>query len=394
MLSLLSHRFRTAGLAALIAALAALASPAARAQALQPPEAAARAYILYDVTADQELAARNADQPVEPASLTKLMTAYLVFQALREKKLDLAQELPVSERAWRTGMTGASRSFIDLNSRVKVEDLVKGMIVQSGNDATVALAEGVAGTVEQFVERMNRQAQAFGLTATAFKNPEGLTAPGHTSTARDLAVIARRLMADFPESLPYYSMREFTYNKIKQENRNLLLRRDPSVDGLKTGFTEAAGYCLVATARRDFPNGQRRLLSVVLGTASAEARAIESQKLLNWGYTAFDAVKLFDANHAVATPRVWKGSSDQVKVGAGPQALYVTVPKGDAGQLKTEITHNEPLVAPIAAGARVGTLKVTAGTRTVAEVPLVALEDVKVAGLFGRAWDSLRLLIK
>jgi D-alanyl-D-alanine carboxypeptidase (penicillin-binding protein 5/6) len=265
--------------------------------------------------------------------------------------------------------------------------------VQSGNDATVALAEGVGGTVEQFVERMNRQAQAFGLKSTGFKNPEGLTAPGHTSTARDLAIIAQRLIGDFPESLPFYSMREFTYNKIRQENRNLLLRRDPSVDGLKTGFTDAAGYCLIATAKRDFPNGQRRLLSVVLGAASAEARAIESQKLLNWGYTAFDAVKLFDANHVLATPPVWKGSRNQVKIGVD-HALMITVPKGEGGQLKTEVTHNQPLLAPIAAGQRVGTLKVSAAGRVVAELPVNALEAVDGAGFFGRAWDSLRLLIK
>jgi D-alanyl-D-alanine carboxypeptidase (penicillin-binding protein 5/6) len=390
---LLSLSRRALALVALPLALLVPLAPAARAQAPQPPELAARAYVLIDVTAGQELASRNPDQAVEPASLTKLMTAYLVFQALREKKLDLQQELAVSERAWRTGMTGASRSFIDLNSKVKVEDLIKGMIVQSGNDATVALAEGVSGTVEQFVERMNRQALAFGLKATSFRNPEGLTAAGHTSTARELAVIARRLMADFPESLPYYSMRDFTYNKIKQENRNLLLRRDPSVDGLKTGYTDAAGYCLIATARREFPNGQRRLLSVVLGTTSAEARAIESQKLLNWGYSAYDAIRLFEANQAVATPRVWKGSANQVKVGL-PQALYVAVPRGQGAEVRTEVTHNEPLLAPIAAGQPVGRLKVMVGTQELAAMPITALEAVGVAGLFGRAWDSLRLLIQ
>ncbi|HET6786890.1 MAG TPA: D-alanyl-D-alanine carboxypeptidase family protein, partial [Aquabacterium sp.] len=281
----------------------------------QPPEVAARAFILQDLSSGQTLAARQADTPVEPASLTKLMTAYLVFQALQNGKLQLTQDLPVSERAWRTGMTGASRTFIKVNSRVNVDDLIKGMIVQSGNDATTALAEGVGGTVEAFVDMMNRQAQAFGLKATHFKNPEGLTAPGHVSTARELSVIASRLITDFPNSLPYYSMKEFSYNGIRQNNRNLLLWRDPTVDGLKTGFTEAAGYCLISTAKRSTGGVSRRLLSVVVGTASPEARANESQKLLNWGYSAFDVVKLFDAGQAVSTAPVWKGAANTVKLG-------------------------------------------------------------------------------
>ncbi|HRH28335.1 MAG TPA: D-alanyl-D-alanine carboxypeptidase family protein, partial [Aquabacterium sp.] len=234
----------------------------------QAPEVAARAFILQDLSTGQTLASRLPDQAVEPASLTKLMTAYLVFQALQSGKLQLAQDVPVSERAWRTGMTGASRTFIKVNSRVNVDDLIKGVIVQSGNDATVALAEAVGGSVEVFVEMMNRQAQAFGLKATTFRNPEGLTAPGHTTTARELSVIATRLITDFPQSLPYYSMKEFTFNGIKQPNRNLLLYRDPTVDGLKTGYTDAAGYCLISTAKRPVPGGgTRRLLSVVVGAA-------------------------------------------------------------------------------------------------------------------------------
>jgi D-alanyl-D-alanine carboxypeptidase (penicillin-binding protein 5/6) len=265
--------------ALLFAVAAALTGVAAQAQAVQPPEIAARSYLLFDVTTNQVLAAKDPDSPIEPASLTKLMSAYLVFQALKDKKLTLTQTLPVSERAWRTGMTGASRSFLPLNSQVTVDDLLKGEIVQSGNDATVVLAEGVGGSLEQFVAMMNRQAQAFGLKATTFKNPEGLPAAGHTSTARDLAVIATRLVQDFPDYLRYSVMREFTFNKIKQPNRNLLLYRDPTVDGLKTGFTDAAGYCMITTAKRDFPNGPRRLISVVLGAASMESRANESQKL-------------------------------------------------------------------------------------------------------------------
>jgi D-alanyl-D-alanine carboxypeptidase (penicillin-binding protein 5/6) len=361
-----------------------------------PPEVAARAFILQDLSTGMTLASRQPDQAVEPASLTKLMTAYLVFQALQANKLALDQELPVSERAWRTGMTGASRTFIQVNTRVKVDDLIKGMIVQSGNDATVALAEAVGGTVENFVDMMNRQAQAFGLKQTTFKNPEGLTAAGHITTARELSVIATRLIADFPNSLPYYSMKEFSYNGIKQPNRNLLLYRDPTVDGLKTGYTDAAGYCLIATAKRPVPGNpgaSRRLLSVVVGTASPEARANESQKLLNWGFGAFDVVKLFDSAQPVATAPVWKGAANTVKLGR-TQPLVVVVPRGQAAQLKTSVVRQDPLMAPLTRGQTVGTLKVQIGGQTWQEVPLQALDTVPSAGFFGRAWDALRLAVQ
>ena len=377
--------------AAAAAAVAWTASATAQAPAL--PEIAARSYILVDVASQQVLAAKDADLQMEPASLTKLMTGYLVFQALRDNKLTLQQELPVSERAWRTGMKGASRSFIDLNSRVKVDDLIKGMTVQSGNDATVALAEGVGGTVEHFVELMNRQAASFGLKQSTFKNPEGLPAPGHISTARELSVIATRLVRDFPQNLPYYSIKEYSYNKIRQTNRNLLLWRDPTVDGLKTGYTDAAGYCLIATAKRDTPAGQRRLLTVVLGTASTDARANESQKLLNWGYSAFDAVKLFDGGQAVTKAVVWKGKAKEVQLGS-LEPIVVTVAKGQGKDLKTDVQRTDPLVAPLTRGQRVGTLKVMAGTQVLAEKPLVVLEPVESAGWFGRMWDAIRLGIR
>ena len=364
------------------------------AQAPQPPEIAARNYLLMDVTAGQVLAAKDIDAPVEQASLTKLMTAYLVFDALRAKKLTLEQKLPVSERAWK--MPG-SRMFIDPKMQVPVDDLLKGMIVQSGNDATVALAEGVGGTVENFVHLMNEQAKAFGMNGTHYKNPEGLTEAGHTTTARDLATLSTRLMQDFPEYMHYYATKQYRYEGTpasNSNNRNTLLFRDPTVDGLKTGHTQAAGYCLVATSKRDFPQvGQRRLLSIVLGAASENARANESQKLLNWGYTAFDAVKLFDADQAAATPAVWKGTQNTLKIGR-PEAIVVTVPSGSAGKLKTEVERNDPLIAPFTKGQPVGTLKVRLDGQDVAEVPLVALEDVGEAGIFGRAWDALRLWIK
>jgi D-alanyl-D-alanine carboxypeptidase (penicillin-binding protein 5/6) len=276
----------------------------------------------------------------------------------------------------------------------KVDELLQGMIVQSGNDASVALAEGVGGSVETFVDMMNRQAQAFGLKNTQFKNVTGLTEPGHHSTARDIATIASRLIRDFPEHYRYYSQRDYTYNSIKQENRNLLLRRDATVDGLKTGYTEAAGYCLVSSASRDLPNGKRRLVSVVMGTASMEARATESQKLLNWGYAAWDAVRLFEAGKPVVTPEVWKGASKQAQLGAAG-AVYVTVPKGEGDKLQTKVERTDPLVAPLAKGQRVGRLKVsTAAGAPLAEVPLQVLEAVPEAGIFGRAWDAIRLWIK
>ena len=376
-------------------ACAALMAPAILwAQAPQPPEIAACNYLLVDVTAGQVLASKDIDAPVEQASLTKLMTGYLVFDALRAKKITLEQKLPVSERAWK--MPG-SRMFIDPKMQVPVDDLLKGMSVQSGNDATMALAEGVGGTAENFVRLMNEQAKALGMTGTSYKNPEGLTEPGHTTTAKDLATLATRLMQDFPQYMHYYATKQYRYEGTpasNSSNRNALLFRDPTVDGLKTGHTAAAGYCLVATAKRDFPNlGQRRLLSIVLGAASENARANESQKLLNWGYTAFDSVKLFDAGQAAATPAIWKGTQSTLKIGR-EQAIVITVPSGSAGKVSTEIVRQDPLLAPFTKGQPVGTLRVKLGEQQVAELPLVALEDVGQAGIFGRTWDAIRLWIK
>jgi D-alanyl-D-alanine carboxypeptidase (penicillin-binding protein 5/6) len=372
------------------------------AHAQQPPEVAAKQWILVDVTTGKTLAERDADAAADPASLTKLMTAYLVFQALKDGKLKLDQTLPVSKRAWNERKGGASVMFIDTTMQPKVDELLKGMIVQSGNDATVALAEGVAGSIEGFVELMNKQAVQWGLSKTRFRNTTGMSEPGHASSARDIATIAMRIVEDFPQYFPYYSLRQYTYNNIKQDNRNLLLGRDPSVDGMKTGYTDTAGYCLVATAQRDFPNlgasgaggGKRRLLSVVLGTASRDARANESQKLLNWGFTAFDAVRLFEVGKPLVEPEVWKGEAKTVKLGAAGPVL-VTVPSGEGAKLQTKIERTDPLVAPLTKGQRVGLLKVsTSGGAPVAEVPLVVQEAVPEAGLFGRAWDSLRLWIK
>mgnify|MGYP001195920865 CR=1 FL=1 len=377
-----------------LAMVSMVATLAASAQMPRPPEIAAKSYLLLDVTANQVLAAKDQDMPVEPASLTKLMTAYLVFDALRAQKIDLQQTLPVSNKAWK--MPGA-RMFIDPKMQVPVEDLIKGMTVQSGNDATMALAEGVGGSAEHFVEMMNAQASAMGMKNTRYKNPEGLAEAGQVTTARDLGVLAMRLMRDFPAELAYYGIKKYRYPgtpEANSNNRNLLLFRDPSVDGLKAGHTDTAGYCLVATAKRDFPNvGSRRLLSIVLGAESENARANEAQKLLNWGYTAFDAVKLFEAAQPVAEPKIWKGKTDTVALGS-PLPLVVAVPAGSAAQIKTQVVRPDPLVAPVSKGQALGTLKVMRGDESLLNVPLVALKDVEQAGVLGQAWDAMRLWIK
>ena len=372
-----------------------MATLLAHAQVPQPPEIAARQYLLLDLASGQVLAEREADTPVDPASLTKLMTAYLVFDAIKTKKLSLEQEVPVSARAWSERKGGGSLMFIDTTMKPKVDELLKGMIVQSGNDASVALAEAVAGSLDAFVALMNRQAQAWGLKNTRFRNVTGLTEAGHQSTARDIATVAARVIADHPDFYAYYSIRQYSYNNIRQDNRNMLLGRDPAVDGMKTGYTEAAGYCLVASAVRDLPNGKRRLLSVVMGATSREGRAAETQKLLNWGWQAWDAVRLFDAGKPVATVPVWKGTTAQASLGVGVGAIFVTVPRGEGAKLRTLIERTDPLVAPLAQGQRVGTIKVVnAAGAPLATLPLQVLEPVPLAGIMGRAWDALRLWIQ
>ena len=390
-----------------LAILLATLSFSLAAQMPHPPEVAARAYLLLDVTANQILAAKDIDAPVEQASLTKLMVAYLVFDALKSKKIDMKQTFPVSVRAWK--MPG-SRMFIDSKMQVPVEDLIQGMIVQSGNDAAMALAEGLGGSAEKFVQMMNEQARALGMKSTGYKNPEGLTEAGHTTTARDLSILATRLMTDFPQYVGFYAIKHYRYPgtpAANDSNRNLLLFRDATVDGLMTGHTDRAGFCMVATAKRDFPNlvtagaaagtpeasGSRHLLAIVLGAESENARANESQKLLNWGYTAFDAVKLFDANQTVVTPPIWKGTSPTVKLGR-TQSIVVVVPHGMAAKVKTQVLRNDPLLAPIAQGQQIATLRVTAGDQPVIDVPLLALDAVDQAGIFGRAWDAMRLWIR
>jgi serine-type D-Ala-D-Ala carboxypeptidase (penicillin-binding protein 5/6) len=353
----------------------------------QPPSVMGKSWLLADLSSGQILAAEKPDERFEPASLAKLMSAYLVFAALRDRKLSLEGSVAVSERAWKTA---GARMFIEPRRPVSVDELIRGMVVQSGNDACIALAEAVAGSEEAFVRMMNREAERLGMKSSRFMNASGLPDPQQYSTARDLYLLSAALIRDFPaEYAQYYSLKEYRYNNITQPNRNRLLWLDPSVDGVKTGHTEAAGYCLVASSRR----GGRRLLSVLLGSTSESARAQESQKLLNWGFQFFDSVKLYGAGEAVRSLEVWKGAADAVRVGVRSD-LFVTVPKGDAQKLKAELVSQQPLVAPLASGQRVGTLRVTLEGRPHGEFPLVTLEQVAQAGFFGRAWDTLRLWAK
>jgi D-alanyl-D-alanine carboxypeptidase (penicillin-binding protein 5/6) len=371
---------------ALVHAAAAPAQPASMAPALPAPAAAAAAWLVTDVTSGQTLAAQAADERRDPASLTKLMTAYVVFEALRAKTIVPSQMVAVSERAWKAE---GSRMFIEPRRAVSVDELMRGMIVQSGNDASIALAELTAGSEEAFVQKMNAEAARLGMTNTRFANVTGLSGPQHYSTAADLARIASALIRDYPEYFPLYSLKEFRYNNITQPNRNRLLWIDPYVDGLKTGHTETAGYCLIASAKR----GDRRLLSVVLGASSDAARASESQKLLNWGFQAFDTVQLYQSGKQVTTLRVWKG--EQAEVPAGFLAdRYLTLPKGKADKLAVTMQAEEPLVAPITRAQRVGTVKVSLEGNPMAEFPMIALEDVPLASFLGRAWDSIRLWFK
>lgn len=356
-----------------------------------PPQAtlpvAARAYILTDFQSGQTLVSQNVDERVEPASLTKLMTAHVVFSALKQKRITLTQTVPVSERAWRTQ---GSRMFIEPNMPVTVDELLRGMIVQSGNDACIALAEIIAGSEEAFAQMMNQEAARLGMKNTRFANSTGLPHPQHYSTARDLALLAAAMIRDFPEYYPLYSLKEYKYNNISQANRNRLLWLDPNVDGVKTGHTEAAGYCLITSARR----GERRLIAVVVGAASDNARTLESQRLLNYGFQFFDTVRLYQREQEVTSIQLWKGAQNMLKAGFSHD-LYFSLPseyRGKSDKLKATVEYRQPLLAPISAGQTVGKVKFVLDGKAVVEYPLVALETVAVASIFGRAWDSMRLL--
>ena len=369
---------------------AAPTAPAAMTTEVGAPTIAGRAYLLVDVQTGATLAQQNADDRVEPASLTKLMTAYLVFEALRDKTLTLEQTVPVSVKAWKAI---GSRMFIDPKQTPSVQLLIRGMIIQSGNDASIALAEAIGGTEERFAQLMNTKAKKLGLKSTNFMNSTGLPDPQHYSTARDLALLATTLIQDFPAEFGYYKEKEFTHNNTMQQNRNRLLWLDPTVDGMKTGFTDTAGYCLIATAKRGEADKQRRLLSVVLGTASDTARAQESQKLLNYGFQYFDSQRLYKKGEAIATPEIYKGTQKTVRLGFNKD-IWVTLPRDKFQGLAATLSTTQPLLAPLALGQQAGTMKLSKANAVLLEIPVVALDDVPTAGFLSRGWDSIRLLLK
>ena len=375
------HRLPLLALLAVFPALAAQQDPSSNPP---PPAIAAKSYLLVDYNSGQQLVAHDPQRRIEPASLTKLMTAYVTFKALKEKRIRPGQVVPVSEQAWRAE---GSRMFIEPRKAVTVDELIHGMIVQSGNDACLALADAVAGSEDAFVALMNREAQRLGLRNTRYVNVTGLPHPNLYSTAEDIALLAAAIIRDFPEYYPLYSQREYRYNNITQANRNRLLWTDPTVDGMKTGYTQNAGYCLVTSARR----GERRLISVVLGAASEAGRAVESQKLLNHGFQSYDGVRLFAGKQPVATLEVYKGAANTVRAGFLSD-LHLTLPRGMRDHLKASVVSMQPLLAPIRAGQSVGTMRLTLDGKPFREVPVVALDEVPLAGVFGRGWDTLRLL--
>jgi len=353
-------------------------------QLLSKPSIATNNYILIDFQSGQTLISKNASQRVEPASLTKLMTAYITFSALRQKRITLKQNVPVSEKAWRAK---GSRMFIEPGKPVTVEELVSGLIVQSGNDASIALAEIIAGSEGSFVQMMNKEAKRLGMKNTHFTNPTGLPNSEHYTTAYDLSLLVADMISRFPEHYPLYSLRKYTYNKISQTNRNRLLWLDPNVDGLKTGHTKSAGYCLVASAKRN----NRRLISIVLGAKSDNARTMESQRLLNYGFLSYDTVRVFRKKQEVTTIQLWKGQRDILKTGFNHD-LYFSLPKGQATKLKATMEYKQPMIAPIKIGQEVGIVKFIFDGKQIAEYPLVALESIDSSNFFSRTWDEILLL--
>ena len=350
------------------------------------PPIAARAYLLADFSSGRLLVQQGINDRVEPASLTKLMTAYLTFTAIKQGRLKINQVLPVSEKSWRTE---GSRMFIELDRPVTVDELIHGMIIQSGNDACVTLAEGIAGSEEVFAQMMNQQAARLGMKNTHYMNSTGLPHAQHYTTAYDLSLLAAAIIRDFPEDFKYYSMKEYRYNNITQPNRNRLLWLDSSVDGMKTGHTESAGYCLIATAKRD----PMRLISVVLGASSDNVRATESQKLLNYGFQFFSSHRVYAKGQTVSSLPVWKGKEKILKTGVS-QDLLLTLPKGHYSRVKASVVSKQPLLAPISAGQAVGTLRLTLDDKPLVEYPLVALEEMPLANIFSRTLDSIRLWFK
>nr|WP_298728774.1 D-alanyl-D-alanine carboxypeptidase family protein [uncultured Steroidobacter sp.] len=351
-----------------------------------PPQVQARGFILLDYASGQTLAANNAHERLEPASLTKLMSAYVVFHALKEGRIKMTDLVTIS--AYARSQDG-SRMFVDVGTQVSVENLIQGMIVQSGNDATVALAEYIGGSEPAFVDLMNRHAQQLGMTSTHFQNSPGLPAPEHYTTAHDIAVLSRALIREYPEHYRFYSQRQFTWNKITQPNRNGLLRRDPSVDGLKTGHTGSAGYCLVSSARRD----GMRLVSVVMGSPSVRAREDASSALLNYGFNFYQTRQLYANKSPVATVKVWMGALNEVPLSVVDD-IYTTVPRGQENMLAAAAEVPDPLLAPLSPGKAAGQLRITLGDKVIGTYPLHPATEVAEAGIFGRMVDNVKLWMK
>ncbi len=350
------------------------------------PDIAAKSYILMDYNSGKIIARKKADMPVAPASITKVMTAFVVFSELEEGNIKLDDLVTVSKKAWKTP---GSRMFINVNSKVSVEDLLQGMIIQSGNDASVALAEHIAGSEDTFAALMNQHAQELGMKNTHFVNSTGLPDKAHKTTARDLAILARALIKRFPQYYKWYSTKDFTYNKIKQSNRNTLLWRDKSVDGMKTGHTEDAGYCLLASAKRN----NMRLISVVLGTSSANARAQETQKLLNFGFRFYESHIIYPAQKTLKKIRIYKGSKEQLAVGVAND-IAVIIPRGQYKNLKPAMTMNTPLEAPVSKGQKLGSVKIKLDGKILASSPLIALEDISEGSLWQQAKDSALMMLE
>ncbi len=362
------------------------------AQTLQSPSVSAKSWVLLDLASGQVITSHNPHTRIEPESFTKLMTAYLVFNAIRDGKLGIDKTLTVSEKAWKAEC-GGWKMFLNPKVPVTVSNLLLGLLVQSGNDAAIALAEAVSGDEAQFVALMNQEAARMGMTATHFASPHGFRGADNYSTAYDLSLLSAHLIADHPDFLKFFSTKSFDYNNIKHTNRNRLLWLDPTVDGLTTAQSESSGYSLIASAKRPARVADRRLLSVVIGASSDQMRAQESLKLLNWGFQHFETIKLYSRGQVIASPEVWKGSRGSVKVGF-KRDLFVTVPKGMALRMRPVLEHRDPLVAPIQDGERVATLKMMVDDRALVELPVVALESVNTASVFGRAWDSLQLWMR
>lgn len=351
------------------------------------PSLAVKSYILRDFNSGNIVAQQGSNERVEPASLTKIMTAYVVFKALKNGHLQAEQTLPVSVKAWKVE---GSKMFIEPNKPVTVDELIHGMIIQSGNDASIALAEGVAVTEEAFADMMNKEAARLGMKNTHYMNATGLPDPQHYTTAYDLSILAAALIRDFPDQYKrLYSVKEYTYNKITQPNRNRLLWLDPFVDGMKTGHTNTAGYCLISSAKRS----DTRLISVVLGAPSESARATESQKLLNYGFQFFESHLVYKRGQAVSTLKVWKGAENTLAATVAND-LYVTLPKGEYSRVKATVTSKQPLIAPISANQEIGSVQFTLDGKVIHESKLVAAKPVPVAGLFGRLWDSIKLMLQ